>query len=132
MENTQLLPAAEDEHVLLATAGGTQQPALCEGTSERKQAGSHNLQFVADLVYRAQLLRGSCEHAGDALVVVVWQHTSEALARRLGIVYCYNRPCALHAVRAPPKPPLPVPRQGRDAAPAGGAEASGGAGTTDV
>ena len=58
-------------------------------------------------------------HAGDALVVVVWQHTSQALARRLGIVYCYNRPCALHAVPAPPRPPplLAAEQQGHDGAP---------------
>ena len=70
-------------------------------------------------------------HAGDALVVVVWQHTSQALARRLGIVYCYNRPCALHAVPAPPRPPplLAAEQQGHDGAPGKGTDASG---TTDA
>lgn len=42
--------------------------------------------------------------AGDALVCVVWPHTAPnfpALPQRLGIVYCFNRPCALYAVAAP-------------------------------
>ena len=36
---------------------------------------------------------------------VVWQHHYPALARRLGIVYCFNRPCALHAVPVPRSAP---------------------------
>eukprot|EP00208_Stichococcus_sp_RCC1054_P004576 CAMPEP_0206148488 /NCGR_PEP_ID=MMETSP1473-20131121/36760_1 /ASSEMBLY_ACC=CAM_ASM_001109 /TAXON_ID=1461547 /ORGANISM="Stichococcus sp, Strain RCC1054" /LENGTH=792 /DNA_ID=CAMNT_0053545837 /DNA_START=314 /DNA_END=2692 /DNA_ORIENTATION=- len=42
--------------------------------------------------------------SGDALVCVVWPHTAPnfpALPQRLGIVYCFNRPCALYAVAAP-------------------------------
>ena len=41
---------------------------------------------------------------GEALVCVVWPHAAPnfpALPQRLGIVYCFNRPCALYCVAAP-------------------------------
>ena len=72
----------------------------------RRPHGSHCLHLRAS-PYAKISNRSVIEHAGDALVVVVWQHASEALARRLGIVYCFNRPCALHAVPAPPRPQPP-------------------------
>ena len=55
--------------------------------------------------------------AGDALVCVVWEHHYPALARRLGIVYCFNRPCALHAVPVPRA--TSVPQTPEDLAAAG-------------
>jgi hypothetical protein len=46
----------------------------------------------------------ACCSAGDALVFVAWPHTAAnfpALSQRLGIVFCFNRPCALHTLRWP-------------------------------
>lgn len=46
-------------------------------------------------------LPGSSRAAGDMLLFVSWPHRSAIfprLSRRLGIVFCFNRPCALHAV----------------------------------
>ena len=42
--------------------------------------------------------------AGDALVFVGWSHIHDnfpGFPRRLGMVYCYNRPCSLYAVAWP-------------------------------
>ena len=42
--------------------------------------------------------------SGDSLVFVAWTHDSEnfpEIARRLGIVYCFNRPCALYGISWP-------------------------------
>lgn len=42
--------------------------------------------------------------AGETLVCVVWPHAAPnfpAFPQRLGIVYCFNRPCALYAAAAP-------------------------------
>lgn len=44
--------------------------------------------------------------AGDVLVFVCWEHQSELLAsphfpQRLGVVFCFNRPCDLRAVAWP-------------------------------
>jgi len=44
---------------------------------------------------------------GQALVFVAWEHAASnfpEFTQRLGIVFCFNRPCALHAV-AWPQPP---------------------------
>jgi acylaminoacyl-peptidase len=41
---------------------------------------------------------------GNALVFVAWEHTASnfpEFPQRLGIVFCFNRPCALHAVAWP-------------------------------
>lgn len=43
-------------------------------------------------------------HAGKSLVCTVWFHRAHNLptmARRLGIVYCLNRPCALYSIKIP-------------------------------
>ena len=38
---------------------------------------------------------------GKELVVTVWTHTFPIWGRRLGIVYCMNRPCSLYRIPAP-------------------------------
>lgn len=53
---------------------------------------------------------------GDHLLFVAWEHQASnfpALSQRLGIVFCFNRPCALYAV--------PWPQQAQQGATAAGA-----------
>lgn len=46
-----------------------------------------------------------CSHdrlcTGKELVVTVWGHDFAQFGRRLGIVYCMNRPCSLYRLPAP-------------------------------
>lgn len=45
---------------------------------------------------------------GDGLVYVCWEHQSELASahfpQRLGVVFCFNRPCSLHAIAWPQTP----------------------------
>lgn len=53
---------------------------------------------------------------GDGLVFAVWRHKAANfphLAKRLGVVHCFNRPCALHAIAVASSQPA------HSAAPAG-------------
>jgi acylaminoacyl-peptidase len=54
---------------------------------------------------------------GDALLFVCWEHQSElasaSFPQRLGVVYCFNRPCSLRAV-AWPQPAGAVATAGQD------------------
>ncbi|GAB4823018.1 hypothetical protein N2152v2_010064 [Parachlorella kessleri] len=67
---------------------------------------------------------------GDMLLFVVWQHLSSnfpALSQRLGIVFCFNRPCALYAVRWPQQAQQERPKPGAAGSEAGTAGMAGAA-----
>lgn len=61
----------------------------------------HGCCFGAPASQPSHLLR--C--AGDALLFVCWEHQSElasaSFPQRLGVVFCFNRPCSLQAVPWP-------------------------------
>ena len=42
----------------------------------------------------------SCR-TGKHVIATVWSHAFDVMARRLGIVYCMNRPCSLYCAPVP-------------------------------
>jgi hypothetical protein len=41
---------------------------------------------------------------GSGLVVVGWTHSFPSYGKKLGVVYCYNRPCRLYFIPYEPAP----------------------------
>jgi hypothetical protein len=66
-------------------------PVLCSGEVQAVKGIEKSLS-VGQVVW-APSTKGACQY----LVFVGWSSDT----RKLGIKYCYNRPCALYAVRAP-------------------------------
>jgi acylaminoacyl-peptidase len=66
-------------------------PVLCSGEVQAVKGIEKSLS-VGQVVW-APSTKGACQY----LVFVGWLSDT----RKLGIKYCYNRPCALYAVRAP-------------------------------